>query len=89
MNDMKSCCGEGKGCCPVHKICWILVMVGSINWGLVGIGGLMSANWNLVNLLVGRWPTVESIVYVLVGVSAVMMLVKSSCKQCKMGMAKM
>lgn len=89
MNDMKSCCGAGKGCCPVHMICWILVMVGSINWGLVGIGGLMSANWNLVNLLVGRWPTVESIVYILVGVSAVMMLMKGSCKQCNMGAAKM
>lgn len=61
-------------------------MIGGINWGLVGVGGLMSANWNVVNLLVGRWPTVESIVYVLVGVSAVMMLMKDKCKQCKMGM---
>lgn len=88
MNDMKSCCGSDKGCCPVHKICWILIMIGSINWGLVGIGGFMKSNWNVVNLLLGSWPQVEWVVYILVGVSAVMMLMKSKCKQCNMGMNK-
>ena len=88
MIDMKSCCGEGKGCCPVHTICWILVLIGSINWGLVGIGGFMKANWNVVNLLLGSWPQVEWVVYILVGLSAVAMLFKGSCKQCKMGMNK-
>lgn len=82
MSDMKSCCS-------VHKICWILVMIGALNWGLVGLGGFMKMNWNVVNLLLGSWPQVEWVVYILVGVSAVAMLFKDSCKMCRMEMKKM
>ncbi|GAB7095382.1 hypothetical protein JCM30237_25350 [Halolamina litorea] len=46
-----------------------LVIVGAINWGLVGLGGFVDANWNLVNLIFGSIPTLESIVYVLVGLA--------------------
>ncbi|MDD4351969.1 MAG: DUF378 domain-containing protein [Candidatus Gracilibacteria bacterium] len=52
----------------------VLVVVGAINWGLVGIGMLMGKNLNLVNLLLGTWPTVEAIVYLLVGIAGVVML---------------
>lgn len=48
-----------------------LVIVGAINWGLVGIGGFLDANWNLVNLLLGSFPAVESAVYLLVGLAGV------------------
>ena len=48
-----------------------LVMVGAINWGLVGIGQFFEANWNLVNQLLGSFPAVESLVYVLVGLAGV------------------
>lgn len=57
-----------------------LVIIGGLNWGLVGIGAFAGSNWNVVNLLLGSWPQVEWLVYVLVGLSAVWMLVK------KMGM---
>jgi uncharacterized membrane protein YuzA (DUF378 family) len=81
--------GDMKSCCVVHKIAWVLVMVGAINWGLVGIGMFMKANWNLVNMLLGSWPQVEWAVYILVGVSAVAMLFKDNCKQCRVEMKKM
>ncbi|HYM65418.1 MAG TPA: DUF378 domain-containing protein [Candidatus Sulfotelmatobacter sp.] len=48
----------------------ILVIVGALNWGLVGLGGLMGgANWNVVWMLLGSWPTLLNLVYVLVGLS--------------------
>ncbi len=52
----------------------LLLVVGALNWGLVGLGGFMNANWNVVNLLLGSWPQVEWVVYILVGVSGVMAL---------------
>lgn len=56
----------------VNVIDWaslLLVIVGAINWGLVGIGSLLGGNWNLVNLLLGSAPTIEAVVYVLVGLA--------------------
>lgn len=66
----------------LHTIAFILVMVGALNWGLVGLGGFLGGNWNVVNLILGSWPTIEWLVYVLVGVAAVYELVshKKNCK---------
>lgn len=53
---------------------WIslaLVIVGAFNWGLVGVGNIVDANWNLVNLVFAGFPTVEALVYVLVGLAGV------------------
>ncbi|MDQ3245035.1 MAG: DUF378 domain-containing protein [bacterium] len=63
----------------------ILVIVGGVNWGLVGAGALFinDANWNIVNLLLGSWPTVENIVYLLVGICAVVMIFGCKCAKCK------
>jgi uncharacterized membrane protein YuzA (DUF378 family) len=65
-------------------VAWILVIIGALNWGLVGIGGFVGGNWNVVNLILGSWPAVEWIVYVLVGLAAVYELVthKKNCKEC-------
>ncbi len=49
----------------------ILVIVGAVNWGLVGIGMYLNANWNLVNLLLGGFPVIESLVYVVVGLAGI------------------
>lgn len=54
---------------PVDWLSLLLVIVGAINWGLVGLGQLVDANWNLVNLLVGGIPTLEALIYVLVGLA--------------------
>ncbi|HVM73451.1 MAG TPA: DUF378 domain-containing protein [Candidatus Paceibacterota bacterium] len=70
----------------LHMVAWILVMIGALNWLLVGIGGFAGANWNVVNLLLGSWPQVEWIVYILVGLSGVYEIVmhKNNCKECSM-----
>ncbi len=64
--------------CGIHKCAWVLVIIGAVNWGLVGLFGV-----NLVDMLLGRWDVVERIVYVLVGLSGVAMLATKSCKACK------
>lgn len=70
----------------LHMVSFVLVIVGALNWGLVGLAALVSAgsNWNLVNLIVGSWPTLEALVYVLVGLSAVLLAVghKKDCREC-------
>lgn len=72
-----------KGC-MLHKITWVLVVVGAVNWGLVGLGWLVNgSDWNVVHMLLGQWVTVESIVYLLVGVSGVMTVFGCHCKACK------
>ena len=48
---------------PVSK--W-LVVVGAINWGLVGF-----MDYNLVDSLLGSWPGVVRVVYLLVGAAGV------------------
>ncbi len=67
-----------KGCCGVHKLAYALVLVGALNWGLVGV-----FDWNLVTELLGSWPTVERVVYIVVGVSALVSLSSCWCKMCK------
>ena len=68
---------KGKG---LHMISWILLVVGGLNWGLVGAFDL-----NVVDYLGG---TLAMIVYILVGLSAVYELVshKKCCKACGDGM---
>lgn len=69
----------------VHMIASVLAWIGALNWGLVGIGGFVGSNWNVVNLVLGSWSAVENVVYVLVGVSAVYLAVthRKHCKECE------
>ena len=50
----------------LHMVTYLLVIVGALNWGLVGL-----LDMNLVTMLFGSMPSVEKLVYVLVGASAV------------------
>ncbi len=59
-----------------------LVLIGGLNWGLVGVGGFVGRDLNVVSMIVGNWPQVESIVYVLIGLAAVWKLV-GGCSSCK------
>ena len=57
-----------------NPVCWImtlLVVIGGLNWGLVGLGGFLGKDLNVVHLLLGAWPSVEWIVYLLVALSTV------------------
>ena len=68
-------------------LAFVLVIIGGLNWGLVGIGAFAGSNWNVVNLILGSWPSVEWIVYVLVGLSAILLLSthKKDCRVCSSG----
>ncbi len=54
----------------LKMLAYLLVVVGGLNWGLVGLLQL-----NVVEMLLGSVPSAVQVVYVLVGVSAVWMLV--------------
>ena len=73
----------------LHGTAFILTVIGGLNWGLVALGTYMGGNWNIVNLLLGTWPAVETLVYLLVGLSAVSLLVthKGDCRACGAGNA--
>lgn len=61
-----------------------LVVVGALNWGLVGIGSFVGMDLNLVNLALGSIPTLENVVYILVGVSGLMVGFAHMTKKCHM-----
>lgn len=71
----------------LHKIASLFVWIGGVNWGLVGLSGFFSRDWNLVGLIFGKLPVVELAVYVLVGASAVFLVVthRKDCKECESG----
>lgn len=50
----------------LHIITFTLVLVGALNWGLVGL-----LDFNLVDMILGAGSTLSKIVYILVGASAV------------------
>jgi uncharacterized membrane protein YuzA (DUF378 family) len=60
----------------LHIICWILLVVGGLNWGLIGI-----ANIDAVAYL---GTAVARIIYVLVGLAAIVSIFthKKDCKAC-------
>jgi len=58
----------------LYKIAFVLLVIGGLNWGLVAIGNYAGSNWNVVNLLLGSWPSVESLVYLIVGISALVLI---------------
>lgn len=54
----------------IYWLCLILTIIGGINWGLVG-----AANIDLVAMLFGVMTPLTKLVYVIVGVAAVVLLV--------------
>ncbi len=68
----------------VNKITWLLVIIGALNWGLEGLGNLVMRELNLVYILVGRWPMLETLVYIMVGLSALYIVTKGK-KGCNCG----
>ena len=60
----------------LRGISFILVIIGALNWGLVGLGGFMGSDWNVVGMILGGVPALEWIVYILVGLSGIVLLAK-------------
>lgn len=48
----------------IDKIALLLIVIGAINWGLVGL-----FNFNLVDTIFGTASLISRIIYVLVGIS--------------------
>ena len=53
----------------MKKVAWALVIIGALNWGLVGF-----FDWDLVAKIFGDMTTLSRIVYDLVGLSALYLL---------------
>lgn len=63
----------------LHMVAFILVVIGGLNWLLVGLFG-----WDVGELFGGMDAVVSRIVYILVGLSALVLLFthKKDCKMC-------
>lgn len=61
-------------------VAFILLVVGGLNWLLIAL-----FNFNLVEAVLGSWPMLVKVVYVLVGLSAVYELLthKKNCPLCQ------
>jgi len=68
----------------LHSVAFTLVLVGAVNWGLVGL-----FNYNLINVFLSSVPGVEKLVYIVVGVAAVWLAVRhgQDCRTCTEGKA--
>ena len=64
-----------KGCCVVCKLVGLLVIIGALNWGLVGLAQL-----DLVEKLLGTMTPAARAVYGLIGVAGVLKIL--SCFKC-------
>ncbi len=73
----------GSKKCGPFTVAWVLVIIGALNWGLVGLGSFFGGNWNIVEWIIGSWPTVENVVYVLVGLAGAYAILGCRCKNCK------
>ncbi len=72
---------KDKGC-SMSTIGYYLVVAGAVNWGLVGLGSFFGGNWNIVHMLFGSFMMVESLLYVVIGISGVMLIVGCKCATC-------
>ena len=66
---------SGSKSCAVCLIVGLLVIVGALNWGLVGL-----FNYNLVQALLGDMTPAARVVYTLVGVAGLLKIL--SCFKC-------
>ncbi len=59
---------------------WWLIVLGALNWGLMGL-----FEYNLVEAILGGWPWLVRLIYVFIGLAALLMLAsaKGMCKMCK------
>jgi uncharacterized membrane protein YuzA (DUF378 family) len=69
---------------PLHMLSGILILVGALNWGLTGLGSFLGINLNIVNIILGSVPTLENIVYLLVGAAGVLCILLCMGKKEKM-----
>jgi uncharacterized membrane protein YuzA (DUF378 family) len=66
----------------LHMTAFTLLVIGGLNWLLVGFG------WNLVDAIFGAGSVLSRIIYILVGISAIIELVghRKNCRTCTTNM---
>jgi len=69
----------------LHKIAFWLLVIGGLNWGLIALGNWMGSNWNVVNLVFGSWSWLENLIYLLVGISALVLIFKGKKHEAPQG----
>jgi uncharacterized membrane protein YuzA (DUF378 family) len=72
----------------LHLVAFTLVIIGALNWGLVA-----AFNFNLVDAIFGSMGGVARVIYILVGLSAIMEAAThaKNCRHCgkpQMGMGQ-
>jgi len=69
-----------KKACAVCKIVGAIAIIGALNWGLVGLNGT-----NLVDQIFGAGSGAARVIYILVGLSGIMLLISYFyiCPACK------
>lgn len=65
------------GRCVVGWIAWVLVIVGGLSWGLVG-----ALDFSLVDYIFGEGSIVSALIYVLIGISAIVSIFGCQCTKC-------
>ncbi len=65
----------------LHTITFTLLAIGGLNWGIYGVTNMQT---NVVSKILGGMPWLETLVYILVGLSAIVELAthKKNCKCC-------
>lgn len=65
----------------LHIIAFILLVVGGLNWLVFALSG-----WDVGHLFGGMEASVSKVIYVLVGLAAILEVVthKGNCKACEM-----
>ncbi len=69
----------------MHKLAFILLVIGGLNWLLVGL-----FKWDIGMLFGGQAAAISRIIYILVGLSALWEIFthKTNCKMCEMPSGK-
>jgi len=64
----------------IHILSVMFVLIGAFDLAFLGL-----ANINVINTLFGFFPGLENVIYVLIGLSGILMIVqhKGDCKLCK------
>lgn len=63
--------------CGPHKLSFLLVVIGALNWGVVGF-----FSYNFIDAILGAGSVASRVVYALVGLAGLMMLIVGKCKFC-------
>lgn len=63
----------------VHMIMFLLVIIGALNWGLIGL-----FDFNLIHAVFLHFANAEKVVYALVGAAGIVLIIthKRDCRIC-------